>query len=131
MSLPGWVAEDPDAHLLPHLEGACAAGSLPLELLEAGVDADAAYRVRLRWLGGHHDLSALRAAAFTLIGSVAESASYVRQRRPSANGGGPGDVDDTRPGEVVFEVATGMLEGDTTFAGHGHVLLLHVERPGG
>ena len=54
----------------------------------------------------------LRTAAFTLVGEVAESATYVRQRRD-------GD-------EIVYEVGTGMLAADTEFAPHGHVLVLRV-----
>ncbi len=130
LSLPGWVAEDPDAHLLPHLRSVCEADSTGLELLGAEVDAEAAYVVRLRWQDDPDDLGGLRAAAFALIGAVAESATYVRQRRPAGNGSAPADVDDPGAAAVVFEVATGMLEGDTTFATHGHVLLLHVERGG-
>ena len=127
--LSGWVAEDPDAHLLPHLERACEREALPFELLGAGVEEDAAYGVRLRWRGDPRDLRGIRAAAFALIGAVAESATYVRQRRVAADGHVPTDVDLPGAGDVLFEVATGMLEPDTSFATHGHVLLLRVELP--
>jgi hypothetical protein len=120
------VAEDPDAHLLPHLRRACDDEALPFELLGAEVEDDAAYGIRLRWQGDSRDLAGVRAAAFTLIGAVAESATYVRQRSTAADGSVPPDVDLLRDGEVVFEVATGMLEPDTSFATHGHVLLLRV-----
>jgi hypothetical protein len=72
----------------------------------------------------------VRAAAFALIGAVAESATYVRQRRMAADGSSPPDVDLPGGGEVLFEVATGMLEPDTSFAAHGHVLLLRVALAG-
>jgi hypothetical protein len=50
---------------------------------------------------------------------MAESATYVWQRR----------VKRDQEGEVVdllFEVGTGELDADTTFAPHGHVLLIAV-----
>ena len=123
LELPDWVAEEPEAHLLPHLERACAAQGSPLELESAAALPDAAYEVRLRWRGREGDARSARAAAFALIGVVAESATYVRQRRE-------GDTDDIdRPvagDELVFEVGTGMLDADTHFAGHGHALLLRV-----
>jgi hypothetical protein len=120
------VAEDPDDHLLPHLRRACDDEALPLELLGAEVENDAAYSIRLRWQGDARDVRGVRAAAFALIGAVAESATYVRQRSTAADGSVPPDVYRLRDGEVVFEVATGMLESDTGFATHGHVLLLRV-----
>jgi hypothetical protein len=123
------VAEDPHAHLLPHLRRACEQDALPLELLGTEVEEDAAYSVRLRWLGDPNDLGGVRTAAFVLIGAVAESATYVRQRRAPADGSVPADVDLPGSGEVVFEVATGMLGPDTSFATHGHVLLLRVALP--
>jgi len=52
MAAPGWVAEDPDAHLLPGLRRFCNEPGSP-------------------WT--------LRADAFALIGAVAESSTYVRQ----------------------------------------------------
>lgn len=116
----GWVAEDPDAHLLPHLHRACEA--LPLELDQVATDEAGAYLVSLRWTGACGDARAAREAAFGLIGSIAESATYVRQRRSGA-----GDVDRAEPGDdVLFEAATGMLGADTAFASHGHVLALRI-----
>jgi hypothetical protein len=112
LELPEWVAEEPDVHLLPHLERACATEGSPLELEGAEALPDGTYEVRLRWHGGEGSVSTARAAVFCLIGVVAEGATYVRQR------GGEG--------ELLFEVGTGMLEGDTDFAPHGHTLLLRL-----
>lgn len=126
MAEPNWVAEDPEAHLMPALERALADGSLGLELLEAHSGPDAEFVVELGWNGEPGDSRALRAAAFALIGTVAESATYVRQRREAG-----GDVDGGQAaGELRFEVATGMLAPDTAFASHGHVLILRL-RDGG
>jgi hypothetical protein len=95
----------------------------------AELEEGAAYSLRLRWRGDANDFRGVRAAAFALIGAIAESATYVRQRRTAADGSVPADVDLPGGGEVVFEVATGMLEPDTSFATHGHVLRLRVALP--
>jgi hypothetical protein len=58
-------------------------------------------------------VGAARAAVFAALGSIAESATYVRQRRA-------GDF-------LEFEVVTGLLARDTTFASHGHTLRLVVD----
>jgi hypothetical protein len=52
--------------------------------------------------------------AFVLLGAVAESSTYVRQRV-------------TDDGPVVFDAVTGMIGDDTHFAPHGHVIRLVVE----
>ncbi len=120
---PDWVAEDPEAHLLPHLRRWCEREQARLELVSARVRDDATFVVELRWLGDEGDTRGAREAVFALIGSVAESATYVRQRRRD----GAGDVDEPSTAEpLVFETATGMLRGDTTFAEHGHTLELIV-----
>jgi hypothetical protein len=112
MRADGWVAEDPDVHLRPHLERAC--GSLPLELRETSVAPDGTYDVDLLWRGDGHSTGAIRAAVFALAGSVAETASYLRQRR-----------DD---GAIVFELVTGMIGEDLPFAPHGHAVRFTVLR---
>jgi hypothetical protein len=105
-----WVAEEPELHLLPHIERACAASRF--ELRSADAAADGALDVTLHWLGDG-GIGALRADVFALVGSFAESATYVRQRRIEG-----------RP--LQFEIATGML-GDGSFAPHGHTLRLAIE----
>lgn len=100
---PNWVAEEPEVHLLPHLERACE--SLPFELVSAQRTVDGVFDVTVRWTGGA-SVGAVREAVFALIGSFAESATAIRQRRD---------------GGLVFEVATGMLD-DAEFAPHGHTL---------
>jgi hypothetical protein len=110
MRAEGWVAEHPDVHLRPHFERACE--SLPFELRETRVSANGTYEIDLTWRGDGHSTGAIRAAVFALAGSVAETASYVRQRR----------VD----GSLVFELVTGML-GDSPFAPHGHAVRIRVD----
>ena len=119
MRLPRWVAEEPELHLLPHIERACR--TLPFEIESAGVAADGSYDLRLRWTerAAPQPVGQVRAAAFALIGSFSEVSTYVRQRRiPAA----------ASEGEIlVFEVVTGILDG--TFAPHGHTVRISVPLP--
>jgi hypothetical protein len=50
---------------------------------------------------------------FSLIGSFAESATYVRQRRVDA-------------GTLRFEIGTGELADDTRFLPHGHAVVINL-----
>jgi hypothetical protein len=109
---PDWVAEQPEAHLLPHLRRACERGAVGLRLDGTRTEPDGAFVVELHWPGPRGDVRSLQAAAYALIGEVAESATYIRQRREAE--------------ATVYEVGTGMLAPDTTFAPHGHVLVLRV-----
>jgi hypothetical protein len=52
---------------------------------------------------------------FTLVGQIAETATYVRQRPERI-------VSPDPKNEFVFEVATGIPSGDGPFATHGHLL---------
>jgi hypothetical protein len=109
MRTQDWVAEEPDAHLLPHLRAACE--QLPLELGRTRVLDDGTFEVDLTWSGGAAGVGAVRRTIFALVGSFAETATYVRQRR-----------DD---GALTFEVVTGLLV-DGDFDPHGHGLRLRV-----
>jgi hypothetical protein len=104
-----WVAEQPEEDLLPHLQRACE--QLPLELAAWGVADDATFEVELRWNGEPGAIGAIREAVFALAGSIAESASYLRQRRGEA---------------LEFELVTGMLASDGEFAPHGHAVRLRI-----
>ena len=104
-----WVAEQPEAHLLPHIERSCAGPGSPFSL-EAATVADGVLEVTLAWRGGNQ--RELTEAVWALLGTFAESASYVR---------GPADG-----AEPVWEVATGMLAPDTAFAPHGHTVRLRI-----
>ena len=88
MALPGWVAEQPEVHLSPHLRTWLDhQDALTLDGVE--LDDGGAYVVDLTWQGRLGDLRGVRAAAYALIGQVAESASYVRQRREEMSARGP------------------------------------------
>jgi hypothetical protein len=114
MRRPNWVAEQPEMHLLPHLEQACE--SLPLEILLARTSADGSYDVELGWTGDDAGVGVIRAAIFALLGGIAEPASYVRQRRDASDGSGV---------RLAFEVVTGIVD-ERPFAPHGHTLRLSV-----
>ncbi len=107
-----WVAEDPEVHLLPHLEASCE-GS-PLELIAARSRPDGTFEVQLAWRGHPAGQGQIRQAAYALIGSIAETATYVRQRKS----------DD---GALIFELVTGLIGDDTHFEPHGHAVMLRVE----
>ena len=111
MGLQNWVAEQPEVHLSPHMRGWLEHNDV-FELEDAHVDPSGAYLVELSWQGRLGDLRGVRAAAFELLGQVAETATYVRQKRE-------GD-------RVLFEAATGMGGSDSPFAPHGHVIVLDV-----
>ena len=97
----GWIAEDPHAHLLPHLEATAAERGWTLV---RWADVDGVLEVELD-VGGERSHKDRLEAAFALIGAIAEASTHVRET-------GPG----------VYEVLTGMLPGDGSFATHGHVL---------
>jgi len=115
MRRPKWVAEEPELHLLPHIERACK--TLPFEIHAAGVAPDGAFDVRLRWTGEGQAVGEVRAAVFALVGTFAEISTHVRQRRITA----PGDEGET----LVFDVVTGIL-GDGVFSPHGHTVRISV-----
>src|SRR5438477_11518885 len=77
---PNWVAEQPEIHLLPHIEGWCQRDQR-LALTCAHTDNTGAYVLDFEWRGATRSVGGARAAVFSLIGSFAESATYVRQRR--------------------------------------------------
>ena len=109
MSEPDWVAEDPDAHLLPHVQRLCEKRGWELtradvadDVLEVDVVAPAA------------TVRSPREAAFSLLGTFAEASTHVVERST-----------DVRK-EVELFVTTGMLEGDGVFAPHGHTVRISV-----
>lgn len=108
---PGWVAEEPDLHLLPHLRRACDRSDSPWSLVGAEL-RDTVYVVDLVWRRPTPRLRDIRAAVYALLGEGAESTTFVRQRL----------VDE----RIEYGVVTGMLDGDGLFAAHGHVLLVRV-----
>jgi hypothetical protein len=113
MAAPDWVAEEPDAHLLPHIMANAGEGS-PLRVAAVRVE-DTTLVVELTWRERHGDWAQLVSDVYALIGSFAEHSTHVRQ----VVGGG----------RVEFAVTTGMLDGDGVFAAHGHTARLLVSGP--
>jgi hypothetical protein len=111
MRAPGWVTEDADAHLLPHIRRACETGGY-FDVLGERQDEDGVYVVRLTWRG-ERDLGSMREAVFALVGAFAESSTHVRQR--------------TLPDGVEYDVVTGMLPDETPFRTHGHLVRFRIE----
>jgi hypothetical protein len=109
---PGWVAEEPGVHLVPHLRGAGVGG---LRVVECTAGDDGILDVTAEHPAGDSQRD-IRRRAWALIGAVAEPAASVYERRD-------GDA-------VVFEVVTGIPEGAGHFATHGHTLRLRI-RPAG
>ena len=73
--------------------------------------------MQLRWMGEEAGVGAIRASIFSLLGGIAESSTYIRQRR-TESGDGSGTA-------LTFEVVTGMVDG-MPFKPHGHTLRLNV-----
>ncbi len=110
---PGWVTEEPEAHLLPHLQEAVRVAGSPLALDASTTDPDGTFVVDVHWVGAADaDARAVRVASLALIATIAESATTIRERHG--------------PGLTTYEVVTGTLPDDTTFATHGHTLRLRV-----
>jgi hypothetical protein len=115
---PTWVAEQPEAHLLPHVEAWCQRDRR-LALTDAHIDDVHAYVLNFEWNGETRGVGSARAAVFSLIGSFAESATYVRQRRVASE---RSDI----AMNLQFEVGTGELAAESRFDPHGHVVLINV-----
>ena len=108
---PDWIAEEPEVHLLPHIERACAVSHSRARMTGWSIDVDGTLVVELRMRQPPVDARARRAAAYEVIGAVAESRVLVTES----------------PGATGWEVAIGVLDGDTDFAAHGHRLRLTLE----
>ena len=113
-----WVAEEPELHLRPHVDAWCEREGR-LALSDAYSDERHAYVLELEWRGASAGVGEARATVFSLIGSFAESATYVRQRRVEDDGNGSRQ-------KLQFEVGTGELAPDAQFEPHGHVVLINV-----
>jgi hypothetical protein len=104
---PDWVTEEPDLHLLPHIERASAERGWTV--VRADV-VDAALDVEVRAPGARNPTE----AAYLLLGTFAEPATHVATTTHDVGR------------EIAVTITTGVLEGDSHFAPHGHVVRLHV-----
>jgi hypothetical protein len=107
-----WIAEDPEAHLVPHVEQLIAGQpgvTLTATRVVAGtleLDLD---------LGAESSRGAIRELAYRIVAVVAEGVTLVRQ---------VGNPDD-----AVFEAVTGMPPGASPFATHGHTIRIRIRSP--
>lgn len=110
LEAPDWIAEDPHAHLLPHIVRACAAGE-DLAVLDTKLESDGVYEVTLDWRP-HAASPTLRERVFAVIGAFAESSTHIAQRR--------------RGDDMEYDVVTGMLAHQTQFRTHGHLVRFRI-----
>ncbi len=103
LTIEDWIAEEPEAHLLPHILRACEGASL--SVVDVGLDGPT---LNVRLASPHPRGREAREDVFRLIGSFAEAATSVRQRG------------------LVYEVVTGLLDPDTPFKTHGHLVRLEL-----
>ena len=108
---PDWIAEEPDSHLLPHLRRACEHEQSPVRFVDARF-VGGIYIVELEWLASSVSPREVGAAAFGLIGAIAESSTNVVER-----------VDGW---VVLYDVVTGMVDGQTRWAPHGHAVQVRI-----
>ena len=117
MLVEGWVAEDPDTHLLPQILAHFEGSPGPLRLRRSDVIDDSLV-VELE-APAELRPAEIRRAVFGVVGSIAETATFVREIHPDA-------AADMR----IFELSTGSHDGDSPFAGHGHTVKFLVTRSG-
>ena len=110
----GWVAEEPEAHLLPHLQAACDEPGSPWAIRSWTFD-DGVFVIDASWSGSWGSWAALRGDAFALLGRIAEVTTHIRQR----------SVEDG----FTFEMATGTVADGSPFTPHGHLVRMHVPQP--
>jgi hypothetical protein len=116
MADPGWVTEDPDVHLLPHLAAACSEPGAPLRLVSARSE-DEVFVVELEARDGSSSTGERKRAAVALAAAITEDSTHIRQRT----------LDDV----TEFDVATGTVASGSPFAPHGHLVRLRVHGPPG
>ena len=111
MARRDWNTEQPEAHLLPHLERWCARGDSRFALRSAALDGTV-FVVDLEPKGAvpAHDA---RPDVYTLIAAIAEPTTVVVESQLD-------DVD-------TFDVTLAVVPGQSTFPkGHGHLVRLRV-----
>ncbi len=115
LELPDWIAEQPEAHLLPHIRRVVESPESPydLALWEIVDDVLVVDLVRKRPGIRGDDMEVVLA----IVGGFAEPATHIRQRR----------IGDS----FEYDIATGVLEGDSVFAPHGHLVRLRVRPKAG
>jgi hypothetical protein len=111
MARPDWNTEQPEAHLLPHLERWCAREGSPFEL-RAASEEDTLFVVDLDTAQGTTS-ERVRELVYALISTIAEPTTVVVETRED-------EVD-------IFDVTLALTPRQSTFPkGHGHLVRLRV-----
>jgi hypothetical protein len=113
---PRWIAEQPDAHLWPHIERAVGEAGSPWTAVDYAIDENGTFVVDLVYEPVDRDRArALRHAdALRLLGFVIESATYI-------------EIEERRDDDMlVLDVVTGVLDDQTPFRSHGHTIRFRV-----
>ncbi len=111
MARPDWNTEQPEAHLLPHLERWCAREGSPFAL-RAAAEEDTLFVVDLDTALGTTN-EQVRELVYALISTIAEPTTVVVETREDA-------VD-------IFDVTLAITPRQSTFPkGHGHLVRLRV-----
>ena len=112
MVQPDWVAEDPEAHLLPHIRSGLPDGvRIGTEVSDAG---ELVVTLEVAHVAENRPKANVRSLAYRLLGTFAEPSTFVEERPVE--------------GGAEFVVVTGLLDGQTRFLPHGHTVRL-VIRP--
>jgi hypothetical protein len=114
LAKPDWISESTEDHLLPHIQRACAVPGSAWRLIRAMTRRDI-FEIELQWTGESADPCHIRAAVFTLVGHFAEGSTYVHQILVE--------------GTLEFHVTTGLVESDSRFTPHGHLIRIIVTAP--
>ena len=107
-----WVAEDPDAHLLPHLKERLERNGMNLD--EAVVQPDGVLWLRLSPSTSRLIDVELRRSIWSILAGAVELTTFVRETRSDR--------------AVIFDVVTGVPPGGE-FATHGHTIRIEVSQP--
>lgn len=113
---PGWVTEEPEAHLRPHLDRAINAGGSPWLGAGHSIDPDGRFVVDLVHapVAENRARAAVQADVLHLVGLIAESATFI-------------EIEERlRDGRLVVDVVTGVLDDQSPFKAHGHTIRFRV-----
>lgn len=111
MARPDWNTEQPEAHLLPHLERWCAREGSPFSL-GAAAEEDTLFVVDLDTALGTTN-EQVRELVYALISTIAEPTTVVVETRED-------EMD-------IFDVTLAITPRQSTFPkGHGHLVRLRV-----
>jgi hypothetical protein len=111
MARPDWNTEQPEAHLLPHLERWCERNESPFVLRSAAVDGTV-FVVDLGPADGATSEDA-HEQVYALVSTIAEPTTVIVEAREE--------------GAVIFDVSLAITPKQSTFPkGHGHLVRLRV-----